>query len=267
MKRKQILLLVTLSLLLVLAGCSSDTDSDGPSYAVALPDASSLDDYSGTQSEPASGTEAKASAAKVDAAVSSAVNNIQAAVASTIEAAATETAQINETLNVGGGTITITGSETYSYPDDSSSTSGTISYAINYDGDVQGVSVDADTTTAGESTVNGDIASNYTATINYSQTSETSVTLSISIVGQIGWALSVSSNEAGVGSGKYVLLINVSGSDTVTFDETTSSTNLEDDITISGVVRVYDNSNELLFEENLTQEEIESTDSLFDFYL
>jgi hypothetical protein len=258
------LLLVSLALLLVLAGCSSD--SEGPSYSVALPDASSLGEYSGSESEPTSGTEAKASATKVDAALNSEINNIGAAIASTIEAAATESEQINEVLEVGGGTITVTGTETYTYPDDPNATSGTITFATNYDGDVEGVSVDADTSNPETSTVNGTIGSNYTASISYQETGQSSGTLSISIVGQIGWALSISSDEPGVGSGKYILLINVNGSDTVTFDETNSSTNLEDNITISGVVRVYNNSNELLFEENLTQEEIASTNSLFDFY-
>ena len=81
--------------------------------------------------------------------------------------------------------------------------------------------------------------------------------MSFSIEGESGQALSVSSNEVGVYSGKYVLRVILSGGGTLTFDSQGNvSGDFLDEISINGTLTVYNNADEQIFQTTLTAAEL-----------
>ena len=264
MKTRSLWLLGLLALALVFAGCSS---GGGEDYSIALADPSALPSYTMSGNpEPADNTEAKASAAAVDSAMSTELNALQTALSSAINAAATQTENYNETFSVGGGTVTITGSGTYTYPDGGDT--GTYSARMNYTADVNGVTLDTDGNTSRDTTVNGQSAANYLISMTVTQ-SGSGYRIDVSVQGQFGWALSVSSSEPNVSRGKYVLLINIGGSGSVTTDANgniTSTSDFSNAISVSGTLRVYNNSNTLIRETTLSDSDLSSDEALFSFY-
>lgn len=263
MKTRSLWLLGLLALILVFAGCSS---GGGEDYSISLADPSQLSTYSGDDTY-SSNTEAKNSAATVDAEISDEIDKIQNAVSSAISAAESKTTNFSNTYPATlGGNFVVTGSSTYSYPDNYGS--GTYSFRMNYNADVNNVSIDPDNSGSPYTVVDGQNAANYAVTMQVTQTSS-GATINVSVQGQFGWALSVSSVDSNVKSGKYILLVNMSGGGTITVDSDgniTGATEFADAVSISGSLKIYNNSNQLIREATLTASDLATDQNVFNFY-
>jgi hypothetical protein len=104
--------------------------------------------------------------------------------------------------------------------------------------------------------------------LTYNENSDGSGSMTIGVTGQFGWALSVSSDETGVNSGKYILLVNMSGSGTVSWDQSGNydASQAASSVSISGSLRVYDNNDNLVQETALTAADLDSDDGAFSIF-
>ncbi len=271
MKRKHLFVLLVVIVGVALVGCSSDGDSD--SGTVNLPSAGELTDYTGT--EPSTDAEAQTTVSEVQGDLESVIDAAQlgtavsAAISGAVQAAATETETFSGTYEVpapSGGTITITGTESFTFPDDPNATSGTVVLASNYVAEIDSFLVDADNDNNYDTTMNGSSADNYAITAVVQFNADSSGSATISVAGENGWAISVSSTEPNVFAGKYILRITWSGSTAVTIDaEGNASSDLAAELSISGTLSVYDNADELIIQTTLTAADlgIDENDLIF----
>ena len=260
MHTKRLFLLTVVTVGVVLAGCSSDGGDDA--RTVTLPGADQLESYTGTQ--PSNATEAQTTATAISGDLSSSIDTAQsqmsAAVAQAIQAAATQTETFSGTYNVpspGSGSITISGTETVTTPDDQNATSGTFSYSTNYTANIDTVTLDADNNASYDTTIDGDSTENLGFTVTYQTNTDGSGSMTVRVTGEFGSALSVSSNESGVYSGKYILRVSMSGGGTITYDSDFNfSGSITDELSISGTLTVYDNDNQQIVQTTLNPEQV-----------
>ncbi|MCG8479989.1 MAG: hypothetical protein MI724_12895 [Spirochaetales bacterium] len=255
----------------VLVGCSNDDGGDG--RTVNLPSAGDLTDYTGT--EPSTAAEAQSTVSEVQGDIENVIEDAQldvavsAAISGAVQAAATQTETFSGTYTVpspSGGTITVTGTESFTLPDDPNATSGTFSFSSNYVAEIDSLLVDADGDNTYGTSMTGSSADNSAVTTTIQSNADGSGSISFSVAGESGWSLSVSSTETNVFAGKHILRTTWSGSGSVTLDsELNPSGDIIDELSINGTLSVYNNADELILQTTLTAADlgIDNSDFLF----
>ena len=195
------------------------------------------------------------------------------------KATQTNTTPINTQFTLGGGTVTMKGSEEYSSPDPETFNPGansSFSFPVTIKEDITATVTNVTVPLQGSPTykVNGTYVYKITEKVTISGNTDanaeliaSSLKLSYSITLQMGVAMSVSSST-GTG-GKFIVTFpfedSKSGIALTSFDEESASQGMMNDLAqklqaTTASLKVYDNGNTLKYSVNLTLEELEAAD-------
>jgi type II secretory pathway pseudopilin PulG len=193
------------------------------------------------------------------------------------KATQTTTTPINETFTLGGGTVSMTGSEYYSSPDPETfapAPNSSFSFPVTMKEDLTATVTNVTVPLQGSPTytINGKYVYKITVNVTISGTTDSRGTpidstlkLSYSISLQMGLAMSVSAST-GVG-GKFIVTFpfeySKSGIPLSSFDEVAATADMENDLlskmqSTTATLKVYDNANTEKHSISLTLAELEA---------
>lgn len=286
MIRKLLLCTAFLVVAFLWMGCDLLQKEEDTLSAPNVGSASSLTSFTGTV--PSSSTDSKALFLDAKNALDTEIGNhmnqnvslhpsLTLAKALRPKATQTETTPLDVTFALGGGTVAITGSETYSSPDPQTFNPGpnsSFSFPVTVKEDMTGTVTDVTVPLQGSPTykVNGKYVYKLSVNVTISGTTDangypidSSLKLSYSISLQMGLALSISAST-GMG-GKFVVAFPFeyakSGISLSDFNEDAAFTQLENDLVqkmqnTTASLKVYDNANTLKYSVDLTLAELEA---------